>query len=119
MKKISMFIVMLLTCILSFGYPFHFHHHHVYYHHRPTTTYHRIPTPKPKFQPHHRYVKDPVTNQVVLFFILTRGTNIYRHEGRDYERCEGCGRVFILKGKRFCKECIKTRRHEVQRISKK
>ena len=104
-----MFIVMLLTCILSFGYP---HHHH---HHRPTTTYHRIPTP----HPHHRYVKDPLTNQMILYFILTRGTNIYRHEGRDYVRCESCGKVFILKGKRFCKECIKTRRHEVQRIGKK
>lgn len=122
MKKISMFIVMLLICLLSFGYPHHhFHHHHVYHHKssRPTMTYRRTPAPKPKPHPHHRYVKDPVTNQIMLYFIIARGTNSYRHEGRDYVRCESCGKVFILKGQRFCKKCIKTGKHKVHRISKK
>lgn len=116
-----MFIVMLLTCLLSFGYPHHHFHHHVYHHKssRPTMTYRRAQTPKPKPQPHHRYVKDPVTNRVILYFILTRGTNSYRHEGRDYERCKSCGKVFILRGQMFCKRCIKTRRYGVQQISKK
>lgn len=129
MKKISMFIVMLLTCLLSFGYPHPYFHprphpHHVYHHHkssRPVMNYRKAQTPKPKphYSRRYRYIKDPVTNRVILYFFLTRGTNSYQHEGREYERCKGCGKVFILRGQIFCKRCIKTRRYGVQQIRKK